>query len=104
MCGIAGIRYYDGRKPSEEQLQRMMNRIAHRGPDDAGTWSEAGIGLGFRRLSIIDIEEGRQPLCNEDGAVQIVFNGEIYNYKQLRSELIGHGHQFKTHSDTEVIV
>lgn len=104
MCGINGILYSDQREPSKEQLLRMMDVIEHRGPDDSGIWSEPGIGLGFRRLSIIDLEEGRQPLSNEDDTVWIVFNGEIYNYKQLREQLIGFGHRFKTQTDSEVIV
>ena len=81
-----------------------MDTIVHRGPDDSGILLEDGIGLGFRRLSIIDLEDGRQPLGNEDGTVWIVFNGEIYNYKALRERLEGHGHTFRTKSDTEVIV
>src|SRR5690348_11220370 len=104
MCGISGIVYYDGRSPSKELLLQMTDVIYHRGPDDSGFLSESGIGLGFRRLSIIDIKEGHQPLSNEDETVWIVFNGEIYNYKYLRSLLQDKGHQFRTNSDTEVIV
>ena len=104
MCGIVGIRYNDQRRPEETELRRMMDVIVHRGPDDAGVLIEDGIGLGFRRLSIIDLAEGHQPLSNEDGTVWIVFNGEIYNYKPLRERLIGLGHRFRTQSDTEVIV
>ncbi|WP_409342177.1 asparagine synthase (glutamine-hydrolyzing) [Paenibacillus sp. MBLB4367] len=104
MCGIAGVMYADGRTPSESELKRMTDIIYHRGPNDTGFYTDPGIGLGFRRLSIIDLAEGHQPLCNEDETVWIVFNGEIYNYKALRSMLQDKGHQFKTHSDTEVIV
>lgn len=104
MCGIVGIRYNDQRRPKETELRRMMDVIVHRGPDDAGVHIEDGIGLGFRRLSIIDLAEGHQPLSNEDGTVWIVFNGEIYNYKSLRERLTGLGHRFRTQSDTEVIV
>jgi asparagine synthase (glutamine-hydrolysing) len=104
MCGIIGIVNFDQREPSYEALKRMTDAIQHRGPDDCGFWSEEGVGLGFRRLSIIDLAEGHQPLSNEDDSVWIVFNGEIYNYKSLRSNLESRGHQFKTHTDTEVIV
>jgi len=104
MCGIAGIMYRDGRTPSESELKQMTDIIFHRGPNDAGFYTDPGIGLGFRRLSIIDLAEGHQPLCNEDETVWIVFNGEIYNYKALRSMLQEKGHVFRTHSDTEVIV
>lgn len=104
MCGIAGIMNYNGEEPGEDVLKRMTDVIVHRGPDDFGFWSAPGIGLGFRRLSIIDLKDGRQPLSNEDGSVWIVFNGEIYNYKQLRTDLIAAGHHFKTETDTEVIV
>lgn len=96
--------YFGEREPSNEQLKAMMDVIVHRGPDDAGIWSEPGIGLGFRRLSIIDLTEGRQPLSNEDGSIRAIFNGEIYNYKTLRDELIGRGHTFKSETDSEVIV
>lgn len=85
-------------------LQQMTDVIHHRGPNDSGFWTENRIGLGFRRLSIIDIAEGHQPLCNEDESVWIIFNGEIYNYKSLRSMLQDRGHVFRTNSDTEVIV
>ncbi len=104
MCGITGIMYYEQREPSHDSLKRMTDSIAHRGPDDTGFWSEPSIGLGFRRLSIIDINEGHQPLSNEDDTVWIVFNGEIYNYKYLRDQMKTRGHIFKTQTDTEVIV
>jgi asparagine synthase (glutamine-hydrolysing) len=104
MCGITGIYYNEEREPERAALERMADVIRHRGPDDSGFWSEPHIGLGFRRLSIIDLREGHQPLCNEDESVWIVFNGEIYNYKELRERLIEKGHRFRTHSDTETIV
>lgn len=104
MCGITGVMYFEDREPSAALLKGMADVIEHRGPDDSGFWSENRIGLGFRRLSIIDLKEGHQPMANEDESVWIVFNGEIYNYKPLREMLIGRGHQFKTHCDTEVIV
>jgi asparagine synthase (glutamine-hydrolysing) len=104
MCGITGMMTFDGSVPEMHVLKRMTDVIVHRGPDDIGFYTDPGIGLGFRRLSIIDIKEGHQPLCNEDETVWITFNGEIYNYKTLRSQLIDRGHVFKTHCDTEVIV
>lgn len=104
MCGIAGIVRFDNQEPAYETLKRMTDVIIHRGPDDSGFWSEPGVGLGFRRLSIIDLSEGHQPMANEDDTVWIVFNGEIYNYKELRNRLESAGHRFKTHTDTEVIV
>lgn len=104
MCGITGMMCFDNRAISEASLKAMMDVIRHRGPDDAGMWTDPGIGLGFRRLSIIDLKEGHQPLCNEDESVWIVFNGEIYNYQPLRERLIAQGHRFRTHTDTEVIV
>ena len=103
MCGIAG--YSGAFDPS--LLARMNAAIAHRGPDDAGTavFPEAGVGLAHRRLSIIDLSpRGHQPMTDVTGTVAIVYNGEIYNYKELRSGLIARGHRFATHSDTEVIV
>ncbi|MEB3100491.1 asparagine synthase (glutamine-hydrolyzing) [Ferviditalea candida] len=104
MCGIAGIVRFDNQEPAYETLKRMTDVSVHRGPDDSGFWSESGVGLGFRRLSIIDLSEGHQPMANEDDTVWIVFNGEIYNYKELRNRLESAGHRFKTHTDTEVIV
>lgn len=104
MCGIAGILHFQSKLVDQATLEKMTSAIIHRGPDDFGFWCENQIGLGFRRLSIIDLKEGHQPLCNEDESVWIVFNGEIYNYKYLREQLLAKGHQFKTHTDTEVIV
>jgi len=105
MCGIAGIFYADRLQPVDaDRLTRMADAIAHRGPDGAGTFCAPGVGLAHRRLSIIDLEGGRQPIGNEDGSIQVVFNGEIYNYRQLHAELEARGHRFATHSDTEVLV
>jgi len=104
MCGIAGIieRDLDAR-PDHERLAAMTAALSHRGPDDEGAYFAGPCGLGHKRLSIIDLETGRQPMCNEDESIWIVFNGEIYNYVELRQELSRH-HQFRTQSDTEVIL
>ena len=105
MCGICGKLNFDpGATVSGELLKSMADAIAHRGPDDEGYYLSGQIGLGFRRLSIIDLSGGHQPLSNEDGTVWIVFNGEIYNYQELREYLISKGHIFRTKSDTETIV
>ena len=104
MCGIAGIFNRFGESIDSELLRRMTAAIQHRGPDGAGEWINAEIGLGHRRLSIIDLGGGAQPMGNEDDTIQVVFNGEIYNYLELRDQLAKCGHQFKTRSDTEVIV
>jgi len=104
MCGITGVYQERGEPVAFETLAAMMGIIGHRGPDDEGSYVEDGIGLGMRRLSIIDLEGGKQPIANEDGKVVTVFNGEIYNYRELRSELSGRGHKFASASDTEVIV
>ncbi len=105
MCGIAGIVHRDGDRPvSELSIRTMCDAIRHRGPDDEGIWAEGRVGLGMRRLSIIDLAGGHQPIANEDGSKTIVFNGEIYNYIELRRGLISKGHRFATRSDTETIV
>ncbi len=105
MCGIVGIINLDGRPEINRSLLNDMNQSQlHRGPDEGNLHIETGIGLGHRRLSIIDLSTGQQPLANEDGSVIVTYNGEIYNFNELRDELLTHGHQFKTHSDTEVIV
>ena len=105
MCGIAGRFNFDPLRPvARDVLEAMTDVIAHRGPDAAGYHLAPGIGLGHRRLSIIDLATGDQPLANEDGSVWTVFNGEIYNFADVRAELIAHGHRFRTHSDTEIIV
>lgn len=105
MCGICGKLNFDRDKGvSPSLLRAMADAIYHRGPDDEGYYVSGAVGLGFRRLSIIDLNTGHQPLSNEDDTVWIVFNGEIYNYQELRRELVSKGHTFKTHTDTEVIV
>ena len=105
MCGIAGVLYADPhRRVPDPVLRAMGAAIAHRGPDADGFLNEPGVGLAHRRLSIIDLEGGDQPLGNEDGSVQVVFNGEIYNYRQLRESLQQRGHALRTRSDTEVLV
>lgn len=104
MCGICGL-YETSAKPIDKDvLTRMMDTIRHRGPDGEGLWIGQEAGLGHRRLSIIDLEGGCQPITNEDGTVRVVFNGEIYNFIELRAELEDAGHVFRTLSDTEVIV
>jgi len=105
MCGISGIFDTRGQRDYSRDLLTRINDIqAHRGPDEAGLHLEPGLGLGHRRLSIIDLATGQQPLSNEDDSVWVVFNGEIYNYQELVPELQDLGHQFRTRSDTEVIV
>jgi asparagine synthase (glutamine-hydrolysing) len=102
MCGIVGK---VGTTPVDEaEILRMCDAIAHRGPDDWGTFVEGGLGLGMRRLSIVDLAGGHQPIANEDGTVVVVFNGELYNYPSLYAELISKGHRFSTRTDTEVLV
>ncbi len=105
MCGICGI-FEPGRETAIDcaTLKRMADPMRHRGPDDEGFYSQPGIGLGFRRLSIIDLQGGRQPLSNEDGSVWIAFNGEIYNFEELNRRYLASGHRFRTRSDTETIV
>jgi asparagine synthase (glutamine-hydrolysing) len=105
MCGIAGIvSAAPGEKIEAGAIHRMCQAIVHRGPDDEGVFVKGGTGLGMRRLSIIDLAGGHQPVFNEDRTVWIVFNGEIYNFPELREDLLQRGHHFATHSDTEVIV
>lgn len=105
MCGIAGKLFFDKQRRVEfDDLKRMTDSIFHRGPDDEGHYLKDNIGLGFRRLSIIDLHNGHQPLSNNKKNIWITFNGEIYNYKELRAFLIDRGHTFRTESDTEVIV
>jgi asparagine synthase (glutamine-hydrolysing) len=105
MCGIAGQFNFQRREPvKRDAIVRMARSIAHRGPDDEGFFIAGPVGLGFRRLSIIDLAGGHQPMSNSEGTVWIIFNGEIYNYKELRAELQSKGHQFRTNSDTEVII
>ena len=102
MCGFVG--FTGNTENAGDIITRMMNRIAHRGPDSAGTYLGGGIALGFRRLSIIGLDDGAQPMFNEDHSLVIVFNGEIYNYQSLREELERQGHTFSTHADTETLL
>ncbi|MFP8875600.1 MAG: asparagine synthetase B, partial [Myxococcota bacterium] len=108
MCGIAGVVVHGNGAPVEPALiERMRDVQRHRGPDDAGLWisPDARVGLGHRRLSIVDLSPlGRQPMASEDGRFQLVFNGEIYNYRELRKELEACGHRFRSHSDSEVLL
>ncbi|MBR2833696.1 MAG: asparagine synthase (glutamine-hydrolyzing) [Bacilli bacterium] len=102
MCGFVG--YINKEKDKEANIKRMNDLIAHRGPDDEGYYTDETVALGFRRLSIIDLNTGAQPIYNDDKSKVIVFNGEIYNYKELRKELMEKGYKFKTKTDTEVIL
>jgi asparagine synthase (glutamine-hydrolysing) len=104
VCGIAGILRWDGAPVTEQEIRSMCGAIVHRGPDEEGVYLGDGIAIGMRRLSIIDLEGGTQPISNEDKTVWIVFNGEIYNYRALRRDLERGGHTFRTDSDTETIV
>jgi len=104
MCGIAGIFNLDGATVASESLKGMIRMLAHRGPDDTGFHMQNGVGLAHARLSIIDLAGGQQPMCNEDSSLWITFNGEIFNYLELREELRSKGHRFATRSDTEVIL
>jgi asparagine synthase (glutamine-hydrolysing) len=104
MCGIAGLFNLDGAPVAPESLRGMIRMLRHRGPDDTGFHAEQGVGLAHARLSIIDLAGGHQPMCNEDSSLWITFNGEIFNYLELREELLGKGHKFVTRSDTEVIL
>ena len=100
MCGIAGFAGFD----DDALLRRMCASLTHRGPDEDGFFTAPGVGLAMRRLSVIDLATGRQPITNEDRTVWVVFNGEIYNYQELTEQLQARGHTFATHSDTETIV
>src|SRR5690554_1599955 len=102
MCGICGIVHPTQAQAAE--CRSMLAAIAHRGPDDEGVYGSGRVALGSRRLSIIDLPGGHQPLANEDETVWITFNGEIYNYRPLRQELVQKGHRFRSQSDTEVIL
>ena len=106
MCGITGVLHFTpDRNADEAVLKQMTDRLAHRGPDGAGLHLDGPLGLGHRRLSIIDLsDDGRQPMSNEDGSIWVVLNGEIYDHMRLRDELIGKGHTFRSHTDTEVLV
>src|SRR5271170_8075161 len=105
MCGICGQFNFGDRAPvSRQTVERMADSIAHRGPDDEGFYVAGPLGLGFRRLSIIDLDGGHQPMSDQEESVWVVFNGEIYNFPELRHELEGFGYVFRTSCDTEVIV
>jgi asparagine synthase (glutamine-hydrolysing) len=105
MCGICGKLTFDGAPGEGDLVSRMCDRIVHRGPDDEGVWTAPGVALGQRRLSIIDLShQATAPLANEDGTVWVVFNGEIYNFQELRADLEARGHTFRAHTDTEVLV
>ncbi|MGI8897515.1 MAG: asparagine synthase (glutamine-hydrolyzing), partial [Pyrinomonadaceae bacterium] len=107
MCGITGWASLDSRTPppdgAKELLHAMCERMVHRGPDSEGLLVSTGVGFGMRRLAIIDLVSGEQPVFNEDQSVAVVLNGEIYNYRQLRSDLEKRGHAFRSASDTEVL-
>src|SRR5437870_1059735 len=105
MCAIVGVLgLKDGLSRGQEDISRMLAMVRHRGPDQFGIYIDNDVGLGNARLSIIDISAGQQPICNEDQTLWIVFNGEIFNYVELRPELEARGHKFSTHTDTEVIL
>src|SRR3954451_7875444 len=104
MCGIAGLAALDGGAVDHAPLEAMLGALVHRGPDDEGRWAEGPVALGNRRLSIIDVAGGHQPMASEDGHVVVVQNGEIYNHAALHAELAARGHRFATRCDTEVLV
>lgn len=104
MCGICGVIGLEPKEASEPVVRRMMNAMVHRGPDDEGILLAPPVAAGMRRLSIIDVPGGGQPVWNESETLAVVFNGEIYNFRELRSQLESEGHHFRTRSDTEVIV
>src|SRR5579871_4935456 len=104
MCGIAGFLDFTDQVPSRRDLEGMIASLQHRGPDGQGVHIHGPVALGHRRLSIIDLVSGSQPMTNEDGQVWITYNGELYNFSELRTELKSAGHTFRTSSDTEVIV
>ena len=106
MCGINGIAFStrSGRQVNVGDLKRMRDVITHRGPDDEGLFIDGPVGLGHRRLSIVDVSAGHQPMTNEDDSIHIVYNGEVYNHADYRTELEAKGHVYKTHCDTETII
>jgi len=105
MCGIVGIVERDLTRPvAEIDVQRMVRTLNHRGPDDEGSVLLPGVGLAMRRLAIVDIAGGQQPFANEDGSMQVVANGEIYNFNQVKDALAARGHRFRSRSDVEVLV
>ena len=107
MCGITGWANLDSHTPppegAKELLHAMCERMVHRGPDSEGLFATSGVALGMRRLAIIDLVTGEQPVFNEDRSVAVILNGEIYNYRELRAELETRGHSFRSASDTEVL-
>src|SRR5262244_2820275 len=106
MCGIVGIsgpELVGNTAAARDLIARMCGVIEHRGPDEEGHYNDLGVAMGMRRLSIIDLATGRQPISNEDGTIWIVFNGEIYNYRELRDLLLARGHKLRTRTDTETI-
>ena len=104
MCGISGIYHFSNEPVRRDLIERMNETLHHRGPDGEGYYLSGPVALGHKRLSIIDLNNGEQPMSNEDETVWVSFNGEIYNHRSLRSDLEAKGHRFKTQSDTEVIV
>jgi len=104
MCGIVGLYAFGGQAPHRERWPTLVNHMRHRGPDDGAFWADGPFFFGHRRLSIIDLGGGDQPMATADGALVVTFNGEIYNYLELRAELEAKGHRFRTHSDTEVLL
>src|SRR5262245_14633552 len=105
MCGIAGLVRFDNQAADPLVVKRMTDAIAHRGPDGEGFHVSGPVGLGHRRLAIIDLSTAaNQPLSNEDGSVLVIYNGEIYNFQSIRAELLARGHHFKSRTDSEVIV
>src|SRR5262245_2050148 len=104
MCGIAGVIDLSGQRPfPPAALCRMAAALLHRGPDEDGFLERPGLGLASRRLSIVGLADGRQPIANEDGSVVVVFNGEMFEYPQMRADLQARGHHFRTHCDTEIL-
>ena len=105
MCGITGQFNFQRNEPVEpDTIRRMTQTLVHRGPDDEGYFFDGSVGLGFRRLSIIDLAGGHQPMSDVEKTVWVILNGEIYNFKELRAELEKRGHRFRTNSDTEVVI
>src|SRR5262245_4284187 len=104
MCGIAGVLNFRGETVDPALPVRMIERLRHRGPDESGTWLDRQVGLAHARLSILDLVCGRQPMQSEDQSVSLVYNGEIFNYLELRARLLQRGHRFLTRSDTEVLL
>ena len=105
MCGIAGIVHLDGKPVDADHVQRMTDAMAHRGPDGEGAWVDGPVGLGHRRLAVIDLSDAAaQPMANEDGSLVLVYNGETYNFQELRPELEAQGHRFRSRSDAEVVL